>query len=106
MQLYLNVIDINDTGLREDYILKLLLLALGPLAKEVRSARVRLVDVNGPEKGGLDKCCWIELRLGKGPDVVVEAVHDDARGALTLSATEAARIVARRTKRDALALGS
>lgn len=57
-------------------------------------AHVRFSDVNGP-RGGVDKCCRIELHTdGAGP-VVVTSVRADWRAALDDALARAARFVRR-----------
>jgi len=40
--------------------------ALRRLGPRVRSVEIRLVDLNGPGKGGVDKRCQLEVRLDDG----------------------------------------
>lgn len=50
MQLHLTKIDINDADLREDYVFRLLVLALGPLAREAsKRVTIRTSSASKPD---------------------------------------------------------
>ena len=72
--------------------------ALGRFADAIHSATATLEDVNGP-RGGVDKCCRVQLRLPGESDIAVEAVHEDAFAATDIAFSKARRALARRRDR-------
>ncbi len=48
--------------------------ALARYAHRVQAASVRLDDINGPNRGGLDKLCRVVLRMTDGSTLVIEEV--------------------------------
>ena len=64
-------------------------------SSRVQRVRVRLSDLNGP-RGGVDKCCLVEVRLEGLPVVVVEDVQSDMYTAIDRAVGRAARTVKRR----------
>lgn len=52
-------------------------LALDAIADNVASATVRLSDINGPTRGGVDKLCRIVVTLRNHAVVVIEEVGAD-----------------------------
>jgi len=59
---------------------------------------VRLSDVNGP-RGGVDKCCRIQIILKGLPDVVIEDVEADLYVAIDRATERAGRTVVRKVDR-------
>ncbi len=68
------------------------------LAWLVPRARVRLSDTNGP-RGGVDKCCQVELNTVAAGTVVIHAVADGWRGAIDAALAKAARTLLRLWRR-------
>lgn len=68
--------------------------ALRRLSWLVPRARVLLSDVNGP-RGGIDKCCRIELGAVGAPPVLVTALARDWRAAIDEAVSRAARTLLR-----------
>ncbi|MGB5715607.1 MAG: HPF/RaiA family ribosome-associated protein [Gammaproteobacteria bacterium] len=64
-------------------------------SSRVLRVRVRLSDLNGP-RGGVDKCCLVEVRLEGLPVVVVEDVQSDMYTAIDRAVGRTARTVKRR----------
>jgi hypothetical protein len=64
--------------------------AMRRLAWLVPRAKVQLSDTNGP-RGGVDKCCRVELSLASGGPVVITAVARDWRSAMDSAIGRAAR---------------
>ncbi len=56
---------------------------------------VRISDLNGPSKGGIDKRCQIQLKLSGLPTVVVSEVSASINGAIDSALERAARVVER-----------
>jgi putative sigma-54 modulation protein len=61
----------------------------------IRRVGVRLSDLNGP-RGGVDKCCLIEVRLDGLPSVVIEDIQSDMYTAIDRAVGRAGRTVMRR----------
>jgi ribosome-associated translation inhibitor RaiA len=72
--------------------------ALGRFAETIHTATATLEDVNGP-RGGVDKCCRVQLRIPGDSDIAVEAVHEDAFAATDIAFSKARRALARRRDR-------
>jgi ribosome-associated translation inhibitor RaiA len=72
--------------------------ALRRLSWLVPRARVQLSDVNGP-RGGIDKCCRIELDAAGAPPVLVTALARDWRRAIDEAVSRAARTLLRARRR-------
>ena len=64
-------------------------------SSRVKRVRVRLSDLNGP-RGGVDKCCLVEVRLEGLPVVIVKDVQSDMYTAIDRAVGRAARTVKRR----------
>lgn len=73
--------------------------ALRSAGAAVRSATVRLKDVNG-DRGGVDKRCHVAVAMaGAGSPVVAEYTAADLYDAVTAAADRLRRGLARRTQR-------
>jgi ribosome-associated translation inhibitor RaiA len=95
-------IEVKAKGIRaadvDEHVRRRLMFAVGRFGDRVRSARVRLADVNGP-KGGEDKRCRIELDMRPGGRVFAESVEPDWQAAVDLAADRAGRSVSRAFER-------
>ena len=60
---------------------------------------MRLSDINGP-RGGVDKCCRVQVVLEGLPDVVVSDIEADLYVAIDRAANRAGRTVRRRLTRQ------
>ena len=80
------------------YVARRLGFALDRSGNRVQSVTVRLADENGP-RGGVDKCCSLQLALPGQPDLVVRSVAGDVRAAIDGAAHRAARALARLGRR-------
>jgi len=60
---------------------------------------MRLSDINGP-RGGVDKCCRVQVILDGLPDVVVNDIEADLYIAIDRAANRAGRTVRRRLTRQ------
>jgi ribosomal subunit interface protein len=72
--------------------------ALGPFARWLLKATVRLKDVNA-DRGGDDKRCRIVVRLRRHGVEIAEATHADLYAAVDEAANRIRRSVRRATKR-------
>jgi ribosome hibernation promoting factor len=73
--------------------------ALARFGLRIESVRVYLLDVNGP-RGGVDKCCRIDVRLRPTGSVFVEGAASGLRRALDRAAGRAGRTVGRTLRRE------
>ena len=83
----------------EDHVHKRLGFTLARGGNRIGRVVVRLSDLNGP-RGGIDKRCRIEIRLGGLPAVVVEDVQSDLYTAIDRATGRAGRTVNRRLAQD------
>lgn len=51
--------------------------ALSRFAHVIQEATVSLADINGPERGGVDKLCRVVLRMKNNSFVVIEELGTD-----------------------------
>ena len=65
----------------------------------IQRVKVRLSDINGP-RGGVDKCCQIQVVLSQLPDVVIKDTEADLYAAIDRAADRAGRTVDRRLQRQ------
>lgn len=72
--------------------------ALRRLTTFVPHAKVQFTDVNGP-RGGLDKCCQVELKTDGAGTVVIASLARDWRTALDRSLSRATRVLIRSLQR-------
>lgn len=72
--------------------------ALDHLSHRIRSAAVRVTDVNGP-RGGVDKRCDVRVELAPTGTVLLSQHADDAYGAIDRAATRLKQAVLRELER-------
>ena len=65
----------------------------------VPRAKVQLSDVNGP-RGGVDKCCRLELKTDHVGTVTITSLASDWRGALESAVERAAQLLVRSWQRQ------
>ncbi len=73
--------------------------AMAYVSGHVGRVVIRLSDVNGP-RGGVDKCCRIQVALAGMPDVVVEDTEYDMYTAIDRAIDRARRTVVRKVDRQ------
>lgn len=71
---------------------------LSQFQDRIRGMVVRLSDVNGP-KGGIDKRCYLGVRLNGLSEIVVEETEADFHVAVNRAADRAKRTLVRRLRR-------
>jgi ribosome-associated translation inhibitor RaiA len=79
----------------EEHVQRRLGFTLSRGVGRVQRVSVKLSDINGP-RGGVDKRCLIQIKLGGLPQVVVEDVQPDLYAAIDRAASRAGRAVMRR----------
>lgn len=87
----------EDVGLRE-LAVRRARFVLRRLAWLVPTAKVRLSDANGP-RGGIDKCCNVELQTHARVTVVAHSHARDWRAAVDSALARAARLLLRASRR-------
>lgn len=73
--------------------------AIGRFRDQIKWARIKVADVNGP-RGGVDKRCVVQLRLRNLPDVIFAITEVEARSAIDRAADRVAQVLARRLERQ------
>jgi putative sigma-54 modulation protein len=86
------------TGLRQHVAVRLAY-ALNHGRDIVSRIVVRLSDINGP-RGGVDKCCGIEVRLKGAPALIVEDTQADLYVAIDRASERIGRTLDRRLARQ------
>jgi ribosome-associated translation inhibitor RaiA len=82
----------------KDFAVQRIRFALRRLSWLVPRAHVRLSDANGP-RGGVDKCCRVEIKTRRSGVVVITAIARDWRSALDSAISRAARTLVREWQR-------
>jgi len=95
MQIDIQARNFPMTRALNDHIKRRLGFALSASAEHIRRVLVRLNDINGP-RGGADKCCHIQIMLGRLPDVVIKDTEADLYTAIDRAADRAGRTAVRR----------
>jgi len=85
-------------GLRE-YVARRMKFAIGRFRDQIKWARIKVADVNGP-RGGVDKRCVVQLRLHNLPDVIFAITEVEARSAIDRAAERVSQVLARRLERQ------
>lgn len=98
MQIQIHADDFDLTEGLRDHIAKRLAYALSHGRDLVSSILVRLSDVNGP-RGGVDKCCGIELRLKGTSAIAIDDTQADLYVAIDRAAERTRRTLERRITR-------
>ncbi len=96
IQIHSDDFDLTD-GLR-DHIVKRLAYSLNHGRDLISRIVVRLADVNGP-KGGVDKCCGIEVRLKGRSTIAIGDTQTDLYAAIDRAAERTGRTLDRRIAR-------
>ena len=99
MQIDIQARNFSLTNALHSYIERSLGFALSARGEHIQRVLVRLSDINGP-RGGVDKCCHIQVVLPHLPDVVIEDTETDLYVAINRAAIRAGRTVRRRLARQ------
>lgn len=83
----------------ENHVERRLQFALAPCTTHIQRVVVRLSDINGP-RGGVDKCCQLQVLLTGLHDVLVKDIETDMYVAIDRAANRAGRTVRRRLTRQ------
>lgn len=76
-------------------------LALARFAHAVQEASIHLADINGPDRGGVDKLCRVVLRMKSQSVVVIEGLGTDVAHAIDRVTERLQQSVTRDLNRDA-----
>lgn len=98
MNVSLHATNLASSDALDAHVRKRLSFALGQLAHRIKSAAVRVTDVNGP-RGGRDKRCLVRVELHPRGTVVVSDRSSDVYGAVDLAAGRLKNAVARTLER-------
>ena len=99
MQIEIQARDFNLTHSLRDHIQRRLGFALSARYHHIQRILVRLSDINGP-RGGIDKCCQIQMVLPQQADLVIEDTETDMYVAIDRAADRASRTLGRRLTRQ------
>jgi ribosomal subunit interface protein len=96
-------IDIQTRGFSltkrlEQHIRHKLSTTLAAQSDHITHAQVRLSDINGP-RGGVDKCCQLNIKLAGSPSVVVRDVSTNMYAAIDCAAHRISSSLSRRLSR-------
>lgn len=98
MQIIIKAREFSLTDTLRDHVERRLRFALTVGDKQIQRVVVRLSDINGP-RGGLDKCCNLQVVLAGLNDVVVEDIETDLYVAIDRAVNRAGKTVRRRLTR-------
>ena len=74
LQIFVRGVD-NDSGLR-DFAEERFLATTNRFSEHILKATVRLEDVTGPDKGGIDKLCSLDVKL-RTREIVIKEQGDE-----------------------------
>ncbi len=98
MQIQIHSDDFNLTDGLRDHIVKRLAYSLNHGRDVISRVVVRLADINGP-KGGVDKCCGIEVRLKGRATIAIDDTQTDLYVAIDRAAERTGRTLDRQIAR-------
>lgn len=75
------------------------LFALSRLSDRILRVVIRLSDVNGPRRGGVDKRCSVHVHLLNSAPAIIEDVAGDCYAVLDRALGRAGRLVSKRVDR-------
>jgi len=99
MQINIQARNFPLTDALHSHINRCLGFALSARGENIQRVLVRLSDINGP-RGGVDKCCHIQVVLTRLSDVVIEDTEANLYDAIYRAANRAGRAVRRRLMRQ------
>ena len=99
MQLDIQTNGFSLTDSIRSYTMQRMQFALDRNDGHIMSIRVRLADINGP-RGGVDKCCQIDLALAGQNNIVIEDTEADLYDAIDRASDRCSRTLARRLERS------
>ncbi len=91
---------INSSPSMREYVNDRLDIALGHVQNSIHFITVRMSDLNGPRRGGIDKCVQIQLKLSGLPTVIVTEVGASINSAIDRAARRIERVVERSLERS------
>ena len=95
MKMRLTVRGLTLTEDLKEYIERRIHFALGRYSAKIKSLSIRLEDINGP-KGGIDKCCQIQVDVGLAQKVIIRECSGTAHAAVANAVDRAERSMERR----------
>jgi ribosomal subunit interface protein len=94
----------EKTALRE-YVEEKITASLQRFQDRIHSVTVRLEDVNGPQKQGLDKECRVEARLVPSGEIVVKECAEDMQVAFLTGLDRLKAAISRKTAKAKRGVG-
>ena len=98
MQIQIQAAHFNDADASRQSVEQRVRFALRRLQHQVRQARVRLTDINGP-RGGVDKECQLTLKQSGAGQVVVTHQGTSYAAALDAALSRASQVLVRSLQR-------
>jgi len=98
MQINIQARNFQLTGALREHIIRRLGFSMSFRDEHIQRIKVQLSDINGP-RGGIDKCCHIQIVLSNLPDVVIKDTEADLYAAIDRATGRAGRTVERRLVR-------
>ena len=98
MVLHIAAIQLNDSPALRQHVTRCIGSALRAVRDRVSRVTVRLMDENGP-RGGMDKRCCVEVRMGRGAPVLIEERDGDVYRAVKVASARVRRAVRRRASK-------
>ena len=95
MQILIHSDDFTLSEGMRDHIVRRLAYSLNHGRSLISRIVVRLADINGP-KGGIDKCCGIEVRLKGQPTITIDDTQADLYVAIDRATERTGRTLYRR----------
>jgi len=99
MRVQIQVIGLPGSSRLRRFAAQKLEVALSCFADGIEAASVRLRDINGADRGGVDKLCRVVLTLKGNSVVVIEELGSNILGAIERAAERLPQRVSRRLSR-------
>lgn len=101
MHIQIQVRGLPQSSRLRHYASRKLEVALDCFSHAIQEASMRLSDINGPDRGGVDKLCRVVLRMKDCSIVVVEELGADIAAAIDRAADRLYQSVSRQLSRGA-----
>jgi putative sigma-54 modulation protein len=82
MQVQIQVKGLSESAKLRRFASNKLNVALSRFSPVIEKASMQLDDINGPDRGGVDKLCRVVLRMKNNSIVVIEELGSDIRQAI------------------------
>ncbi len=102
LQIFIRGVE-NDGGLRS-FAEERFLTATTRFSEHILKANVRLEDVTGPDKGGIDKLCSLDVKL-RAREIVIKEQGDDFHAAINTALDRLKTALSRETAKAKRGVG-